>query len=739
MPAALQALRYARDPLDFLIDLQRRHGDIFTVRFPYFGRLVYVTRPDLVKQVFTGSPAQMHAGEANATVLEPALGPNSVLTLDDAPHMRQRKLLLPPFHGERIEAYGELMREVTLREMESWPVGEPFALRPHTQRITLAVIMRAVFGVHDEAAPDPLRAADRGVQPPRQRGHRLPLPAPQPRAAQPLGEIPPRPRGARRVHLRGDRPAPRRGRGRRGRHDDVLSLLLEARHDDGSPMSDEELRDELVTVLGAGHETTATGLAWAMERLLRNPEVLARLRESIAAGEDDYLEATVKETLRTRPVIVDVARKLTAPLRDRRLRAAGRAPTCCRRSPPSTTATTSSPSRSSSAPSASSTARPTPTPGSRSAAACAAASAPPSPNTRCGSSCATFLERAELSAPDPEPEKVKVRNITLAPGRGTRVRLDRPLQLSPALGLLPALEELRDRPLRLLVALARPARALSGVDQAAGSASSSSTSRSFASARSICSASRPARRAAFCDGLAELCARPPPSALLRGGGGGVAFVALALVGGPAGRVAAQLAVLADDRAAADRLEQGAVVGDEDDRALEGEKRVLERLAALDVEVVGRLVEDQHVGARGDEDRQREPPLLAAGDVAQRLLRVGAGEEEAAEQVAGLLPAEPGLALRGVEHRPLAGGGVGVLGEVADLDVVAEPDRARGRLGAAGEGLDQGRLAGAVGADQDDVLAPFDFELGAREQGPPGHLDRRADQFEDDPPGPLRAA
>ena len=146
----------AGDPLrdatrsNFLIRLQRRYGDIFTVRFPYFGRLVYVTAPELVKEVFTGSPDQFHAGEANATVLEPALGPNSVLTLDDAPHMQQRKLLLPPFHGERIAAYGELMREVTLREMESWPVGETFALRPHTQRITLAVIMRAVFGVHDE-------------------------------------------------------------------------------------------------------------------------------------------------------------------------------------------------------------------------------------------------------------------------------------------------------------------------------------------------------------------------------------------------------------------------------------------------------------------------------------------------------------------------------------------------------------------------------------------------------------
>src|ERR1700704_1205544 len=149
-PRVLQALRYARDPLGFLVQLQRRYGDIFSLSFPFFGRLYYVADPALVKALFTGSPEQFHAGEANATVLEPALGPNSVLTLDDAPHMQQRKLLLPPFHGERVRRYGELMREVTLSEMESWPVGEPFALRRHTQRITLAVIMRAVFGVHDE-------------------------------------------------------------------------------------------------------------------------------------------------------------------------------------------------------------------------------------------------------------------------------------------------------------------------------------------------------------------------------------------------------------------------------------------------------------------------------------------------------------------------------------------------------------------------------------------------------------
>jgi cytochrome P450 len=427
LPAALQALRYVRDPLGLLIRLQRRHGDVFTMRFPYFGRLVYVAEPSLVKQLFTGSPRQFHAGEANATVLEPALGPNSVLTLDEDAHMRQRKLLLPPFHGERIHRYGELIREITRKEMESWPVGEPFALRPHTQRITLAVIMRAVFGVHDEerlvrferlietfservsaVLAFPILRRDFGRLSPWARFQRA-------RAA--LDEFVYEEIAMRRAEMEAG------GDG----HDDVLSLLLAARHDDGSPMSDEELRDELVTVLGAGHETTATGLAWAIERLLRTPPALSRLRESLAAGEEDYLAATVKETLRARPVIVDVARKLTEPARvgGYELEAGSYV---------------------------------------------MAAIAPmhyredlfPEPEAfrperflegradnyawipfgggvrRCiGAAFAEyemrvvlreFVSRAELSAPDPAPERVKVRNITLAPARGTRVRLDRPLR-----------------------------------------------------------------------------------------------------------------------------------------------------------------------------------------------------------------------------------------------------------------------------------------------------------------------
>jgi cytochrome P450 len=424
-PALAQAFRYTRDPLGFLIRHQRRHGDIFTISFPFFGRIVYVAHPDLVKQVFTGSAEQMHAGEANATVLEPALGPNSVLTLDEAPHMSQRKLLLPPFHGERIRRYGELIKAMTEREMESWPVGRPFALRRHTQRITLAVIMRAVFGVHDQ---ERLVRFERLIE---NFSRHVNAVTAFPSLRRDLGPLSPwrrflKARSALDDFIYEELAMRRSEASADGERDDVLSLLLQARHDDRSPMSDEELRDELVTVLGAGHETTATALAWAMERLLRAPRVLERLRASIAAGEDDYLDATIKETLRARPVIVDVARKLTAPLEI----AGYELPA-----------------------------------GSFVLPAIAALHYRedlfPEPEEfrperflemkadsyawipfgggvrRCiGASFAeyemrivlrTILERADLRAPDPADEAVRVRNITLAPAKGALVALVRPL------------------------------------------------------------------------------------------------------------------------------------------------------------------------------------------------------------------------------------------------------------------------------------------------------------------------
>jgi cytochrome P450 len=413
-----------RDPLSFLSGFRERYGDVFTVRFPYFGDIVYVASPELVKAVFTGSPAVFHAGEANATVLEPALGPSSVLTLDDEPHMRQRKLLLPPFHGERIRRYGELMLAVTRREMKSWPVGEPFSLRPHTQRITLAVILRAVFGISDKERLDRASALIDEFS------DRVTLITKFPNLRRDLGPFSPWRRFLRARNaldaLIYEEIELRRTEAETEERDDVLSLLLRARHDDGSPMSDSELRDELLTVIGAGHETTATALAWAIERLLRTPPVLARLRESIAADEDDYLDATVRETLRIRPVIIDVARRLTAPA----MIAGYELPA-----------------------------------GSFVLPAIGALhfreDIYPEPwefrperfldgkvdnyawipfgggVRRCvGAAFAEFemrivlreiVSRAQLRAPDPEPEPVRIRNITLAPGKGARVVLEAPL------------------------------------------------------------------------------------------------------------------------------------------------------------------------------------------------------------------------------------------------------------------------------------------------------------------------
>lgn len=311
LPAAIQALRFARDPIGFLVRMRRRYGDVFTVAFPFFGRVVYVADPPAVKEVFSGDPAVFHAGEANASVLEPVLGPNSVLTLDEDEHMRQRKLLLPPFHGERVRRYGELIRKITEQEIERWPVGTAFALRPRTQRITLAVILRAVFGIRGH---DRFEHAARLVEAFTSRSNLI---TQVPALRRDLGPWSPwtRFRRARAAldELIYEEIAARRAETGSDAGDDVLSLLLQAEHDDGTPMSDEELRDELVTVIGAGHETTATALAWTFERLLRTPPVMKRLRESLAEGDDGYLDATIKETLRARPVLMDVARKLKTP------------------------------------------------------------------------------------------------------------------------------------------------------------------------------------------------------------------------------------------------------------------------------------------------------------------------------------------------------------------------------------------------------------------------------------------
>jgi cytochrome P450 len=309
MPRVLQTAIWSRQAQWFLEQGRARFGPMFSIKIAYEGDWVVLADPELVKRVFTGDPKVFHAGEGNQ-ILRPILGDNSVLVLDEKPHMSQRKLLLPPFHGERMQAYGEKMAEIAAREIDGWPTGVPYKLRPRMQAITLEIIIETVFGVHDGERMEPLREALRDF---------LDLTT-NPRLLLPVLLVGPErvkriPAFRRRVErvdaLIAREIGERRGAEDLAERDDVLSLMLQARHEDGSPMSDAEIRDELLTLLVAGHETTATALSWAMERLTRHPEKLERLRAEVLDGEDDYLMATIQETLRLRPVISIVVRRLT--------------------------------------------------------------------------------------------------------------------------------------------------------------------------------------------------------------------------------------------------------------------------------------------------------------------------------------------------------------------------------------------------------------------------------------------
>jgi cytochrome P450 len=313
-PAPIQMAEWIMRPIPFLERCTRRYGDFFTVRF-VFGDIVWIADPHAIKTVFTGDPDVLHAGEANAPPLEPIMGRNSVLLLDEPEHMRQRKLMLPSFHGERMQRYAELIADITERDIDGWPVGTPFGLRARTQEITLEVIMRAVFGIQEAERLERLRGSlspmlDLGTNPQAMIGIAFPF------MRRTLGKRV----WDRFLRLRDEADAlifdeihRRREDPSTPERDDVLSILLQARDDEGKPMTDAELRDELMTLLVAGHETTATSIAWAFDLLLHNPGKLARLKDDLARGEEEYLDAVIKETLRIRPVVPGVVRKLTRP------------------------------------------------------------------------------------------------------------------------------------------------------------------------------------------------------------------------------------------------------------------------------------------------------------------------------------------------------------------------------------------------------------------------------------------
>jgi cytochrome P450 len=307
----MMSVGFMLTPTRFLDACHERCGDYFTLR-PAADRVLVVTAdPAAVKQVFTGSPDLLHAGAGNV-VLAPILGSGSVLLLDGAEHMRQRRLLLPPFHGERMRNYGAVMAEVADRHVAAWPRGRRFPVLPSMQAITLEVIMRAVFGVDDrdrrELIGAPLRRLLDMVGS-RRRVLALALTAGRGGPRSPWARF-----AAARSEADGLLYEEIRARRADPQGDDVFSLLLAARDESGEPLTDSELRDELMTLLVAGHETTATALAWALERLVRHPDVLERLHDEQEAGGDEYLDAVIKETLRLRPVVPAVVRRLQAPM-----------------------------------------------------------------------------------------------------------------------------------------------------------------------------------------------------------------------------------------------------------------------------------------------------------------------------------------------------------------------------------------------------------------------------------------
>jgi cytochrome P450 len=328
MPAALQTLGTWTRPTAFLERARARYGPRFTTRLIGQPPLVVLCDPEDIKQVFLAPPDVLHPGEG-ARILEPLVGRHSVILLDEDPHLEQRKLMLPAFHGERMQRLAGLMAELAEREVASWPRDETIALHPRLQRLTLEIVLRAVFGLQRGAELDALREVLTEILAFTESPLSL---LPPPRGL--LARFGPMPRferlGARADELilqliaERRRAGEHRAGGENGAADengagdeasaggeDVLATLLGARHEDGSPMSPQELRDELMTALVAGHETTASQLTWAFERLAREPTVLGRLRDELDEGTgEEYLTAVINEILRLRPVLPNAEPRL---------------------------------------------------------------------------------------------------------------------------------------------------------------------------------------------------------------------------------------------------------------------------------------------------------------------------------------------------------------------------------------------------------------------------------------------
>ncbi len=318
LPPLLQTLRFNQRQIEFVFRAKRELGETFQMRGAISGDPVITSHPDHVRSLFTAKPEQAPSLTGESP-LRPIVGPNSVLTAIGPRHMRQRKLLLPPFHGEAIEQYMQMIADAAEREIARWPIGEPFALAPRMQAITLDVIMAGIFGIEgkpERGTPEHwLRFATKRIV--------AASTWPTAQVAELMNLNREEPVGLTRVGIELlDRPTyavieQRRRAANLGERRDILSLLLQAKTESGEAMSDKELRDELLTLVLAGHETTANSLAWTWERLVRNPSAHDALRDAVRGETNatEQIEATIVEGMRSRPVIPIIGRRVTVPWR----------------------------------------------------------------------------------------------------------------------------------------------------------------------------------------------------------------------------------------------------------------------------------------------------------------------------------------------------------------------------------------------------------------------------------------
>ena len=313
-PPVVQTMRWIRSPIEFLDSCRRRLGDTFSLRFIGFQTpMVMLSDPDAIRALYTARDSLLPPGRTIG--LRPVMGPRSVLLLEGQEHLARRKLMLAPFHGERMRAYEDLIREVAQREIATWPHDRAFPIHPRMQAVTLEVIMRAVFGVTDRDRLAELRVGLRSLLDDTA-SSRLQLSV---LVGRRLGRAdPPAALDGLTVdvdELLAAEIADHRADAASAQRDDILTQLIAATFEDGSRMSDGELRDQLVTLLLAGHETTATALAWTFDLLLRHPAQLKRLRDEVDDDTDDaYIRAVVAESLRLRPVVPIAGRRLGSEL-----------------------------------------------------------------------------------------------------------------------------------------------------------------------------------------------------------------------------------------------------------------------------------------------------------------------------------------------------------------------------------------------------------------------------------------